>query len=150
MGFAIRGSITAWRGWLSYLAVLYLRNILWEICIWGVICWGSCSLIHGREFGKKWAPGKCKFFMWLVAHNKVLNSRPPHKKRAASSWMLCDQDKETIDHQLCSCVFSCHVWYRVLHKVGVQDLSPRPEKSVYIKFYIKSSPATYVMRSNIN
>ena len=29
-----------------------------------------CSSDLGKESGKTWAPGKCKFFMWLVAHNR--------------------------------------------------------------------------------
>ena len=89
---------------------------------------GPCSLAHGREFGKVGHQVNASFFMWLVAHNRCWTADRlarrglPHPEYCP----LCDQDEETIDHLLCSCVFSCQVWYRVLQRVGVQDLSPRP------------------------
>jgi hypothetical protein len=33
---------------------------------------------------------------------------------------LCDQEEETIDHLLLSCVFSRQIWFYVLEKFGLQ------------------------------
>ena len=82
---------------------------------------------------KSWAPGKCKFFMLLVAHNRcwtadrLAKGGLPHLGRC----LLCDQAEETIEHLLISCVFSRQVWYNILHKVGLQDLSPQPDNNSF-------------------
>ena len=47
----------------------------------------------------------------------------PHPERCP----LCDQAEETINHLLVSCVFSRQVWFNILQRVGLQDLSPQPE-----------------------
>ena len=36
--------------------------------------------------------------------------------------MLCDQQDETTDHLLASCVFTREVWHRLLSRVGMQHL----------------------------
>ena len=63
---------------------------------------------HGKRIWKSWAPGKCKFFMWTVAHKKCWTA-----DRLASNGLphpaicpLCDQVEETLDHLLISCIFS--------------------------------------------
>ena len=64
--------------------------------------------------------------MLLVAHNRCLTADRlakgglPHLGRC----LLYDQAEETTEHLLISCVFSRQVWYNILHKVGLQDLSP--------------------------
>jgi hypothetical protein len=40
--------------------------------------------------------------------------------------MLCEQEEETIQHILVSCVFSREVWFRVLSLVGLQRCTPEP------------------------
>jgi hypothetical protein len=61
---------------------------------------------------KSWALGKCKFFMWLVRHNrcwtsdrfaKCIMDHPDHCS-------LCDQQEENINHLLLSCVFVRQFW----------------------------------------
>jgi hypothetical protein len=44
---------------------------------------------------------------------------------------LCDQAEETIEHLLISCVFYRQVWYNILHKVGLQDLSLQPDNNSF-------------------
>lgn len=43
---------------------------------------------------------------------------------------LCDQADETTDHLLCSCVFTCEIWTRLLASVGIQHLAPQPTSSL--------------------
>jgi hypothetical protein len=83
----------------------------------------------GERIWKSWALGKCKFFMWLVAHNRCWTADHlaerglPHPERCP----LCDQAEETINHLLVSCVFSRRVWFNILQRVGLQGLSPQPK-----------------------
>jgi hypothetical protein len=37
---------------------------------------------------KSWAPSKCKFFLWLVAHNQMLDGGSARKKGFATSGVL--------------------------------------------------------------
>ena len=41
--------------------------------------------------------------------------------------LLCDQEEETIQHILTSCVFARQVWTTVLGRVGLQHLAPTLE-----------------------
>jgi hypothetical protein len=34
--------------------------------------------------------------------------------------LLCDQDEETLNHLLVSCVFTREVWFNILRSVGLQ------------------------------
>jgi hypothetical protein len=65
---------------------------------------------------KSWAPRKCKFFMWLVAHNKCWMANRLEKRGLPHPdyCLLCDQAEETVDHLLLSCVFSRQIWFGVL------------------------------------
>jgi len=47
----------------------------------------------------------------------------PHSKRCC----LCDQAQETIHHLLTSCVFAHQVWFSLLQKVSLQDLTTQPD-----------------------
>jgi hypothetical protein len=57
---------------------------------------------------KSWAPPKYKLFMWLAAHKRCWTSDQlaqwglPHPEHCP----LCDQEDETLDHLLVSCVFT--------------------------------------------
>ena len=80
---------------------------------------------------KSWASGKCKFFMWLVAHNRCWTANHLAKKNLLhpECCPLCDQEEETIDHLLVSCVFTRQFWLCVLQSVGLQALTPQLEVS---------------------
>jgi hypothetical protein len=90
---------------------------------------GAVQFRPWERIWKSWAPGKCKFFMWLVAHNRCWTADRlakrglPHPERCP----LCDQAEETINHLLVSCAFSRQVWFNILQWVGLQGLSPQPE-----------------------
>ena len=80
-----------------------------------------------------WAPGKCKFFMWLVAHNKCWTADRLAKRGLPhpECCPLCDQAEETIDHLLVSCVFTQEVWFIILQSFGLQPLSPQPDDTSF-------------------
>jgi hypothetical protein len=69
---------------------------------------GSTTFRPWERIWKTCAPGKCRFFMWLAAHNKCWTADRlarrglPHPTHCPH----CDQEEETINHLLVSCVFA--------------------------------------------
>jgi hypothetical protein len=57
---------------------------------------------------KTWAPSKCKFFIWLVEHNRCWTADKFEKRGLdhPKQCPLCDQQLETINHLLVSCIFA--------------------------------------------
>jgi hypothetical protein len=68
------------------------------------------------RISKTWAPGKCQFFIWLAAHDRCWTADRLARQNLTHPELciLCDQDKETINHILSSCVFSWEFWYHLL------------------------------------
>jgi len=89
---------------------------------------GSVLFSPWERVWKSWAPNKCRFFMWLVAHNRCWTAdrlacrNLPHPARCP----LCDQDDETINHLLTSCVFASQFWFLLLQRGGFANLAPGP------------------------
>lgn len=90
---------------------------------------GAIQFQPWERIWKNWAPGKCKFFMWLVANNKCWTTHCLTRRGLAhlECCPLCDQVEETIDHLLVSCVYNREVWFHILQRFGLQPLSPRPD-----------------------
>jgi hypothetical protein len=87
---------------------------------------GSTSFGAFERVWESWAPSKCSFFLWLVMHNRcwiadrLAKRGLPHP----SVCPLCDQEEETIQHLLISCVFARQFWYLLLRRSGLPNLSP--------------------------
>jgi hypothetical protein len=75
---------------------------------------------------KSWAPPKCPFFLWLVAHNRCWTADRLERRNLPhpSLCLLCDQEKESINHLLLQCVFARQFWYCLLQRVGLATLTP--------------------------
>jgi hypothetical protein len=75
---------------------------------YGNLVLGATLFQPYERIWKAWAPPKCKLFMWLVAHKRCWTSDRlarqglPHPEHCP----LCDQEDETLDHLLVSCVFT--------------------------------------------
>ena len=69
---------------------------------------GSTLFGPWERIWKSWAPPKCRFFVWLVAHNKcwTVDRLARHGLPHPEFCPLCDQEEETIDHLLVHCVFA--------------------------------------------
>jgi hypothetical protein len=86
---------------------------------------GAVNFEPADRIWKTWAPTKCKFFLWLAALNRcwtvdrLARRGLEHLERCP----LCDQEDETVQHLLASCVFAREVWAHILSKVGLQHLS---------------------------
>jgi hypothetical protein len=77
---------------------------------------GSIRFGPWRRIWKTWAPRKCHFFLWLAAHDRcwiadrLARRNLPHPQCC----LLCDQEEETINHLLSSCVFARQFWFLLL------------------------------------
>lgn len=82
---------------------------------------------------KSWAPPKCRFFMWLVAHrrcwtaDRLARRGLPHPEVC----LLCDQEEEDIHHLLIGCVFARQVWFHLLQYVGLESLAPHSAETSF-------------------
>jgi hypothetical protein len=47
----------------------------------------------------------------------------------------CDQDGETIQHVLISCVYAREVWHAVLRKIGLGPVVPQPTKTRFSSWW---------------
>ena len=76
---------------------------------------------------KSWAPGKCRFFMWLVAHKRCWTVDRLARRGLPTRICcpLCDQHEELINHLLCACPFSREFWFLLLQKLSLQALTPQ-------------------------
>lgn len=64
---------------------------------------------------KSKAPARCKFFMWLVVHQRCLTADNLQRRGwpNSSSCQLCLQEPETCTHLFVHCSFSSQVWRHV-------------------------------------
>jgi hypothetical protein len=93
---------------------------------------GATTFKPWERIWKTWAPSKCKFFMWLVAHGRCSADRLAKKGLPHPQFCpLCDQEEETLNHLLVSCVFSREVWFQIMKSVGLQHLAPNLESSSF-------------------
>jgi hypothetical protein len=67
---------------------------------------GSCYFGHYKRVWKTWVPPKCRFFIWLVAQNRcwITDRLARRGLNHPSKCPLCDQDAESINHLLVTCV----------------------------------------------
>jgi hypothetical protein len=102
---------------------------------------------------KSWAPNKCRFFLWLVAHNhywttdRLARRNLPHLDRCP----LCDQEEETIHHLLVTCIFSHQLWCILLQHVGLAGMSPQPSEASFDEWWRRViSSATSTLKGGLN
>jgi hypothetical protein len=101
------------------------------------LCQGSIKFDPWTRIWKSWAPRKCKFFLWLAAHDRcwtadrLARRNLPHPELCP----LCDQEKETINHLLSSCVFTREFWFILLQMVRLGDLAPQAEESIFQEWW---------------
>jgi hypothetical protein len=90
---------------------------IWRLSPTGVYSAGSAydALFQGavlfepfERIWKSWAPPKCRFFMWLVAHQRCWTADRLAKRGLPhpDCCPLCDQEEENIQHLLVGCVFA--------------------------------------------
>jgi hypothetical protein len=90
---------------------------------------------------KTCAPPKCRFFIWFAAHKRYWTADRLAKRGLdhLASCPLYDQEAETLDHLLVSCVLSRVFWFQPLQLFGLQNLSPRPSTSDFMNWWESAS-----------
>ena len=85
--------------------------------------YGSVTFEPWRRLWKSWAPGTCKFFIWLAIINRCWTAdRLDHRGLShPERCPLCDQEEETIQHLLTNCVFSRQIWSSILSPMEMDE-----------------------------
>ena len=124
--------------WKFTQSGLYSSKLAYAAFFFGTIKFGSW-----RRSWKSWAPPRCKFFIWLVFHNRCwtadrLAKRDlPHREACP----FCDQAEELIHHLLVGCVFTRQVWVMILQHLGLFNLAPGGAESRFSGLWKKASSA---------
>ena len=73
---------------------------------------------------KVWATPKCKFFAWLIIHNRVWTAARLQRRGWPNCGLcpLCSQVQESAAHLLFQCRFSVAVWNAVKAKIGLSNI----------------------------
>ncbi|ONM30676.1 hypothetical protein ZEAMMB73_Zm00001d040162 [Zea mays] len=106
-----------------------------------VLLLGAVEFRPAERIWKTWAPRKCKFFMWLVVHDRCWTA-----DRLAKRGMdhpvccpLCDQADETINHLLVECSFAKQFWFLFLRSGDFQVLCPSTGDGCFDSWWEKSA-----------
>jgi hypothetical protein len=93
-----------------------------------------------RRIWKSWAPGKCQFFIWLVAHDCCWTADRLARRNLLHPELcpLCDQEKETINHILSSYVFAREFLF-LLRRVGLAACSPQASETNFQDWWHRAS-----------
>jgi hypothetical protein len=102
---------------------------------------GAITFEPWKRLWKSWAPPKCKFFLWLAIRNKCWTSDRLEMRGLDHpvSCLFCDQEQETIQHILCSCVFARQFWHSILFGLNVGNLSPSRDEISFADWWRKTS-----------
>jgi hypothetical protein len=102
---------------------------------------GATIFDPANRVWKTWAPNKCRFFMWLVEHNRwwTVDKLARRGMEHPEHRLLCDQHPKTINHLLLSCVFTRQLWFELLLEVGLQQLTPLPSQDSFEDWWRQSS-----------
>ena len=92
---------------------------------------GSITFEPWKRLWKSWAPGKCKTFVWLAIRNRCWTADRLQKRglQHLERCVLCDQEEETIQHILTSCVFARQFWCAILQQLALTNLTPTRSSS---------------------
>jgi len=98
---------------------------------------GATSFGPWERIWKSWAPPKCRFFLWLVAHNRCWTADRLQRRGLPrpACCPLCDQAQETINHILVGCAFAREFWFHLFRKVGLQPLTPQLNENSFLDWW---------------
>lgn len=93
---------------------------------------GMSSMIGAKQLWKVKVPLKVKFFFWIALHGRLWTAerRWRHGLQQQGTCVLCDQELETTNHLLASCVYAKGTWYHCLQLAGMQTFAPQGDVTV--------------------
>ena len=102
---------------------------------------GAINFAPYERIWKSWAPPKCRFFMWLAAHNRCWTADRLARRGLThpDRCLLCDQEEENIQHLLIGCVFARQFKFELLQIVGLAALAPQPEVPSFDDWWDKAA-----------
>jgi hypothetical protein len=102
---------------------------------------GSVQFEHFEKIWKSWTSAKCHYFVWLVAHKKcwTADQLARHGLDHLEKCPLCNQDEETIDHLLVSCVFAKQFWFEFLRQANLQGLAPQSGTVSFLDWWTQAT-----------
>jgi hypothetical protein len=135
--------IRVWDLLLDFILTDTLDRFIWKWTASGefssasayqVLFFGRSHLLGALQLWKTQAPGRVRFFGWLVLHGRCWTSDRlrRHDLSNRHECALCAQEVETLDHLLLGCVHSWETWFRVLRFFGMEDLAPLQEEPVAV------------------
>ncbi|GJM91715.1 hypothetical protein PR202_ga08120 [Eleusine coracana subsp. coracana] len=98
---------------------------------------GSTTFAPWRRLWKSWAPPKCKIFLWLAIRNRCWTTDRlarrglPHPEHCP----LCDQEEETVQHLLTSCVLAREFWSCIFSKLNLQEKVPTVHEESFVSWW---------------
>jgi hypothetical protein len=98
---------------------------------------GAVTFEPWRRLWKTWVPSKCKFFLWLAIRNRCWTTDRlakrglPHPDKCP----LCDQDDETIQHLLTSCVIARQVWFTLFSPLDLTEAVPSQNDTSFSEWW---------------
>jgi hypothetical protein len=92
---------------------------------------------HCGKVWKTWAPAKCCYFVWLVANNKCWTADRLSKRGMdhPEKYPLSDQEEESIDHLLLSCVFPMQFWFSLFQLLDQQEFTPQIDTISFMNWW---------------
>ncbi|RLN13367.1 hypothetical protein C2845_PM09G09680 [Panicum miliaceum] len=88
---------------------------------------GQHPIPGARFLRKNQALERCKFFVWLVLHDRCWTAarRKRHNLQDDDTCSACLQLPETISHILIACIFATEVWFNLLRRWNWARLAAR-------------------------
>jgi hypothetical protein len=114
---------------------------------------GAVGFEPADQIWNTWAPSKCKFFLWLAAINRCWTADRLARRVLdhPDKCPLCDQEDETVQYILVSCVFARGVWVQILSLVGLQHLSPILGEGIFQEWWrLAERRVSAVMKKGFN
>ena len=113
--------------------------------------WGREIIPSTELTWKSRAPSQCKFFTWLALRNRCWTSDRlarrglPHQVNCP----LCDQEEETIDNVLLTCVFAREIWVAICTALGKPEWAPSTQDALK-PWVCDKQPAANVARKDLH
>lgn len=98
---------------------------------------GSITFEPWKRLWKSWAPNKCKLFLWLAIRNRCWTADKlerrglPHPEHCP----LCDQEGESIQHLLTTCVVTRQFWFNVLSLLNLGEFIPGHQEDSFAAWW---------------